>query len=122
MVPINDFVCSMYCFRPQVHFSLADAAFMLFKVLMKKAVLLKREASSQVVSKVLSVLFSTVACQGINPECVERALQVSRRRITLWTVAIMKGKEFGGKKLKTRGELQVGVHAFSRRVVYIECV
>ena len=95
---------------------------MFFKVFMKKAVLLKREPSSEVVSKVLSVLFSTITRQETNPECVEHALQASRGRLTSWIVAIMKGEEFGGKKFKTRGELKVGMHAFKRVVLNVSDV
>jgi len=77
---------------------------------MKKVVLLNREPSSHLVPNVLSVLLATTTHQGTNAESVEQVFQVLRKRITWWITTIMKGKEFGGKHLKMRAELEVCMH------------
>lgn len=87
-----------------------DAAPILFRVLMKKVTSLKRQASSHIVSNMLSVLLATTTHQGVNAESVEQVLQVSRKRIAKWITTIMKGEKFGGRSLKMRAELEVCTH------------
>lgn len=74
---------------------------------MKKMVLLQQKLSSQVVSKVLSVLLATTTHEGVSEETVDWVLTASRQRITKWIADIMNGKEFGGNGFRTKVELEV---------------
>ena len=82
---------------------------------MKKVVYLAPDASSKVVSRVLSVLFATtthLSVQGIFMENIEQAFKVSKGRIALWIENKLNGKEFGGKGHKTKLELEVRTYVF----------
>ena len=93
-----------------MYLSVANAALLFFKVLIKKVVYLAPDASSKVVSRVLSVLFATtthLSAQEIFADNIEQAFKVSRGRIALWIENKVNGKEFGGKRHKTKTELEV---------------